>query len=205
MRKTVGENIEHYRNYPRVVGETGGKDFIVAHPSSDLDAVLTAVVRGSFEYQGQKCSAASRVYAPSNLWPQLREALQEQVSTIRVGDVRDFRNFMGAVIDESSFATQRDAVKLAGESPDAEVVVGGDAKRCRQLLRERQADGRRRGPAAVRRLARVGHERQGRLDVESDPVGVAAHDQGDVRPGDRLPVPVHGRGVGPAGVKGRPA
>jgi 1-pyrroline-5-carboxylate dehydrogenase len=126
MWRAVGENIASYRTYPRIVGETGGKDFIFAHPSADASAVATAVVRGSFEYQGQKCSAASRIYAPSNLWPQLREALQEQVSTIRVGDVRDFRNFMGAVIDESSFATQRDAVKLAGESADADVVVGGE-------------------------------------------------------------------------------
>ena len=75
MWKTVGENIDRYRNYPRIVGETGGKDFIVAHPSADLDALAAAIVRGSFEYQGQKCSAASRVYAPSNLWPALRERL----------------------------------------------------------------------------------------------------------------------------------
>src|SRR5215208_2290512 len=82
MWRTVGENMDRYRNYPRIVGETGGKDFIVAHPSADVDALATAIVRGSFEYQGQKCSAASRVYAPSNLWPQLRERLQEQVATI---------------------------------------------------------------------------------------------------------------------------
>jgi 1-pyrroline-5-carboxylate dehydrogenase len=125
MWRTVGQNIDRYRTYPRLVGETGGKDFIFAHPSADPAAVATAVVRGSFEYQGQKCSAASRVYVPSNLWPQLRGLLQEQVATIRMGDVRDFRNFMGAVIDASSFATQRDAVKLASEAPDAEVLVGG--------------------------------------------------------------------------------
>jgi 1-pyrroline-5-carboxylate dehydrogenase len=126
MWRTVGENIDRYRGYPRLVGETGGKDFIFAHPSADPAAVATAVVRGSFEYQGQKCSAASRVYAPSNLWPQLREALQEQVASIRMGDVRDFRNFMGAVIDAGAFATQRDAVKLASEAPDASVLVGGE-------------------------------------------------------------------------------
>src|SRR2546426_7645717 len=125
MRKTVGENIEHYRNYPRVVGETGGKDFIVAHPSSDLDAVLTAIVRGSFEYQGQKCSASSRVYAPSNLWPKLRERLQEEIATIKVGDVADFGNFMGAVIDDSSFRTQADAIEEAKANAQAEIVVGG--------------------------------------------------------------------------------
>jgi 1-pyrroline-5-carboxylate dehydrogenase len=125
MWRTVGQNIQSYRGYPRLVGETGGKDFIFAHPSADPAAVATAVVRGSFEYQGQKCSAASRIYAPSNLWPQLRETLQEQVATIRMGDVRDFRNFMGAVIDAGAFATQRDAVKLASEAPDASVLVGG--------------------------------------------------------------------------------
>jgi 1-pyrroline-5-carboxylate dehydrogenase len=122
--KTVGENIDRYRNYPRIVGETGGKDFIVAHPSADVDAVATAILRGSFEYQGQKCSAASRVYAPSNLWPQLRERLVEEVGTIKMGDVSDFSNFMGAVIDGSSFARQREAIEHA-RSNDAEVLVGG--------------------------------------------------------------------------------
>ncbi|HEY6032484.1 MAG TPA: L-glutamate gamma-semialdehyde dehydrogenase, partial [Gaiellaceae bacterium] len=125
MWKTVGANIERYRNYPRIVGETGGKDFIVAHPSADVDAVATAIVRGSFEYQGQKCSAASRVYAPSNLWPQLREKLQEQVSSIRMGDVADFGNFMGAVIDGGSFATQREAIEEAKSTEGTEIVVGG--------------------------------------------------------------------------------
>ena len=113
--KTVGENIASgtYRNYPRIVGETGGKDFIVAHPSADVDAVATAIVRGSFEYQGQKCSAASRVYAPSNLWPELRERLAEQVAQIKMGDVADFENFMGAVIDAKSLETQREAIDEA--------------------------------------------------------------------------------------------
>jgi 1-pyrroline-5-carboxylate dehydrogenase len=125
MWRTVAGNMDHYRNYPRIVGETGGKDFIVAHPSADLDAVATAVVRGSFEYQGQKCSAASRVYAPSNLWPELRERLAEQVATIKVGDVTDFRNFMGAVIDAGSFATQREAIEEARAHGETEIVVGG--------------------------------------------------------------------------------
>ena len=107
MWKTIGKNAGKYRNYPRIVGETGGKDFIVAHPSADVDEVATAIVRGSFEYQGQKCSAASRVYAPANLWPELRERLAEQVAQLKVGDVADFENFMGAVIDKSSFKTQR--------------------------------------------------------------------------------------------------
>src|ERR687888_555577 len=99
MWKTVGRNIETYRNYPRIVGETGGKDFIVAHPTASAEEVATAIVRGSFEYQGQKCSAASRVYAPANLWPELKERLVEQVGGLKMGDVADFSNFMGAVID----------------------------------------------------------------------------------------------------------
>jgi len=125
MWKTVGENIAGYRNYPRIVGETGGKDFIVAHPSADVDAVAAAIVRGSFEYQGQKCSAASRVYAPSNLWPALRERLEEQVSTIRMGDVSDFGNFMGAVIDAKALGEHREAIEEARAADDAEIVVGG--------------------------------------------------------------------------------
>jgi 1-pyrroline-5-carboxylate dehydrogenase len=123
--KTVGGAIERYRNYPRIVGETGGKDFVVAHPSADVEALAAAVLRGAFEYQGQKCSAASRLYAPSNLWPQLREKLAEETSTIRVGDVSDFTNFMGAVIDASSFETQRAAIEEARADPAAEVLVGG--------------------------------------------------------------------------------
>jgi 1-pyrroline-5-carboxylate dehydrogenase len=125
MWKTVGGNIDRYRNYPRIVGETGGKDFIVAHPSADVEALAAAIVRGSFEYQGQKCSAASRVYAPSNLWPELRERLQREVATIRMGDPADFSNFMGAVIDQGSFETQREAIEEARASADSEVVVGG--------------------------------------------------------------------------------
>jgi 1-pyrroline-5-carboxylate dehydrogenase len=125
MWKTIGSDIGRYRNYPRIVGETGGKDFILAHPSADLDALAAAIVRGSFEYQGQKCSAASRVFAPSNLWPSLRERLAEEVATIRMGDVADFGTFMGAVIDASSFATQRQAIEEARAHPDTEIVVGG--------------------------------------------------------------------------------
>jgi 1-pyrroline-5-carboxylate dehydrogenase len=125
MWQTVAQNLDRYRNYPRIVGETGGKDFIVAHPSADVDSLATAIVRGSFEYQGQKCSASSRIYAPSNLWPALRERLQEEVATIKMGDVSDFGNFMGAVIDSSSFRTQSEAIEEAKASPDADIVVGG--------------------------------------------------------------------------------
>src|SRR4029077_2878743 len=119
MWKTVAENISRYHQYPRLVGETGGKDFIFVHPSAegDLDAIATAIVRGGFEYQGQKCSACSRVYAPSNLWPQIRARLEREVAEIAMGDVRDFRNFMGAVIDSSSFETQKAAIAAAEASP----------------------------------------------------------------------------------------
>ena len=126
MWKTVGDNIASYRNYPRIVGETGGKDFIIAHPSADAAEVATAIVRGSFEYQGQKCSAASRVYAPKSMWPELRERLETQVAELRMGDVSDFSNFMGAVIDGGSFKTQKEAIDEARASAKAEIVAGGD-------------------------------------------------------------------------------
>jgi 1-pyrroline-5-carboxylate dehydrogenase len=122
--RTIGGGIDRYRNYPRIVGETGGKDFILAHPSADPAAVATAIVRGSFEYQGQKCSASSRLYIPSNLWPEIRADLERDVSSIGMGDVRDFSNFMGAVIDGNSFATQTAAIAEARES-GAEIVAGG--------------------------------------------------------------------------------
>src|SRR5437660_4971914 len=126
MWRSVAGNLENYRNYPRIVGETGGKDFIVAHPSADVDALATAIVRGSFEYQGQKCSAASRVFAPSNLWPELKERLVGQVRALKVGNVNDFGNFMGAVIDGNSFKTQKAAIDEANESGSkASVLVGG--------------------------------------------------------------------------------
>jgi 1-pyrroline-5-carboxylate dehydrogenase len=126
MWKTVGETIAGYRNYPRIVGETGGKDFILAHPSADVEELATAIVRGSFEYQGQKCSASSRVYAPSNLWPELRERLAEQVSGLAMGDVGDFTNFMGAVIDGNSFRTQQEAIEEA-RAAGHDIVAGGGA------------------------------------------------------------------------------
>jgi 1-pyrroline-5-carboxylate dehydrogenase len=128
MWKTIGQNIASYRNYPRIVGETGGKDFIVAHPSADVDALATAILRGSFEYQGQKCSAASRVYAPDNLWPELRERLADQVASIKMGDVADFENFMGAVIDGNSLRTQQEAIEEARTHEQTEVLVGGGVR-----------------------------------------------------------------------------
>jgi 1-pyrroline-5-carboxylate dehydrogenase len=124
MWETVGKNVGSYRNYPRIVGETGGKDFILAHPSADAEAVATAVVRGGFEYQGQKCSAASRLYVPSNLWPEVKDRLVEDVSTIKMGDPADFENFMGAVIDASAFRTHSEAIAEA-RSSGAEILAGG--------------------------------------------------------------------------------
>ncbi|HVR81272.1 MAG TPA: L-glutamate gamma-semialdehyde dehydrogenase [Luteimonas sp.] len=126
MWRTVGDNIDKYTSYPRLVGETGGKDFIVAHASADPVALATAITRGGFEYQGQKCSAASRAYVPSNLWPQVRDMLVAQVESIKVGDVSDFSNFMGAVIDASSFKTQKAAIDEAKASSDATILVGGE-------------------------------------------------------------------------------
>ncbi len=123
MWKTIGANIERYRNYPRIVGETGGKDFIVAHETADVAGLATAIIRGSFEYQGQKCSAASRVFVPDNLWPELRERLASEIDSLPVGDVRDFSNFMGAVIDANSFKTQKTAIDEAKEK--ATIVAGG--------------------------------------------------------------------------------
>ena len=126
MWRTVGDNIDKYISYPRLVGETGGKDFIIAHASADPVALATAIVRGAFEYQGQKCSAASRVYVPGNLWPQVKDLLVAQVESIRMGDVSDFSNFMGAVIDASSFRTQKAAIDEAKASSDATILVGGE-------------------------------------------------------------------------------
>jgi 1-pyrroline-5-carboxylate dehydrogenase len=125
MWKTVGDNIARYRNYPRIVGETGGKDFIVAHPTADAEAVATAILRGSFEYQGQKCSAASRVFAPKSLWPHVRDQVCTEIESMKMGDVTDFTNFVGAVIDASSFATQKAAIEEAKASGSASIVAGG--------------------------------------------------------------------------------
>jgi 1-pyrroline-5-carboxylate dehydrogenase len=127
MWETVGRNIRRYRSYPRVVGETGGKDFVFAHASADVPALATALVRGAFEYQGQKCSAASRAFVPASLWPAVAARLREQVAAIRVGDVRDFTNFMGAVIDRQAFARITGHLDFARTSPDVEVITGGGA------------------------------------------------------------------------------
>ena len=122
--RVIGDNIKTYENYPRLVGETGGKDFIFAHPSAQVRPLVVALVRGAFEYQGQKCSAASRAYIPASLWPAVKEQLLAEVAQMKVGDVRDFTNFMGAVIDEKAFATIASYLDYARESADAEVLCG---------------------------------------------------------------------------------
>ncbi len=123
MWKTIGANMAHYRSYPRIVGETGGKDFIIAHPSANPSAVAVGIARGAFEYQGQKCSAASRAYIPRSLWNRIRDETVAMIEDIRIGDVRDFRNFMGAVIDRKSFVKISEYVTEAKKS--ATVVTGG--------------------------------------------------------------------------------
>lgn len=124
MWKTIGENIGNYRSYPRIVGETGGKDFVIAHKSADVPALVTALIRGAFEFQGQKCSAASRAYIPSNMAEEVKASLIEQVKTIKMGSVEDFENFMSAVIDEKSFDKIKSYIdKVDGKS--AKILVGG--------------------------------------------------------------------------------
>ncbi len=124
--RAVGNNLEHYRSYPRVVGETGGKDFVMVHPSANVDEVATALVRGAFEYQGQKCSAASRAYIPKSLWEETRQKLSENIAMIKQGDPRDFCNFVNAVIDEKAFDKIMGYIEKARDSKDAEVIIGGN-------------------------------------------------------------------------------
>jgi 1-pyrroline-5-carboxylate dehydrogenase len=125
MWKAVGENIDNYKCYPRIVGETGGKDFIFAHASADIQALVIATVRGSFEFQGQKCSAASRAYIPKSIWNDYQERLVAEIAKIKMGDVRDFTNFMNAVIDEKAFDTISGYITHAKESSDAKILCGG--------------------------------------------------------------------------------
>jgi len=122
----VSSDVSRYRSYPRIVGETGGKGFVFAHRSADVDALVTALVRGAFEYQGQKCSAASRAYVPESLWPSVRKRLLQAIGQIRVGDVRDFTNFMNAVIDKEAYDKIMRYIELATASSDAEVLIGGE-------------------------------------------------------------------------------
>ena len=268
MWETIGANIKSYNQYPRIVGETGGKDFIFAHPSADVKPLVIAMVRGSFEYQGQKCSAASRAYVPKSLWPRVKKMLIHEISTIKMGDPKDFRNFMTAVIDKAAFESIKGYITYAKRSSGAKIIAGGgcsdrkgyfieptvivakkpDFKTMRdeifgpvltiyvyndsqlektlglvsttspyaltgrdlgagpagdrhddrgarrrggQLLHQRQADGRRRQPAAVRREPRLRHERQGGKPPQHDPLDEPADDQGDLLPAGELPLPVH--------------
>lgn len=124
--KTIGENIHLYKTYPRIVGETGGKDFILVHPSANVDIANTAIIRGAFEYQGQKCSAASRVYIPKSLWPELKDAMVRDISSFKMGGVEDFSNFINAVIDEKSFDKLTGYIDAAKNDPDVAVLIGGN-------------------------------------------------------------------------------
>ena len=126
MWKTIGTNIAHYKTYPRIVGETGGKDFILAHKSAIASQVVTGIIRGAFEYQGQKCSAASRAYIPSNLWNDVKEELVSEMKTMKMGSPEDFTNFISAVITEKSFDNLASYIDQAKKDPDAEIIAGGN-------------------------------------------------------------------------------
>ena len=125
MWRSVGNNIARYKSYPRIVGETGGKDFIFAHTSADPDELATGLIRGAYEYQGQKCSAASRAYVPESLWATLRDQLCDEIAQISYGDITDFRHFMGAVIDQSAYDVLTTAIDAARAAADADVICGG--------------------------------------------------------------------------------
>ena len=125
IMRGVAERLDRYRSYPRIVGETGGKDFVVAHPSAEAQQVAVGLVRGAYEYQGQKCSAASRAYIPASLWPEVRDRMVAMMDEIRMGDVADFRNFMGAVIDQRAFTRISEAIAHARQAPGVEIVRGG--------------------------------------------------------------------------------
>jgi 1-pyrroline-5-carboxylate dehydrogenase len=125
MWQIIGGNIQNYKTYPRIVGETGGKDFIFAHASADIPALVTAAIRGAFEYQGQKCSAASRMFIPESIWPEFKERLLAEIATIKMGDPRDFSNFMNAVIDRPAFDSIKTYIDFAKKSGDAEFLCGG--------------------------------------------------------------------------------
>lgn len=123
--KSIGNNIQNYKYYPRIVGETGGKDFIFAHNSANVDGLVTAAIRGAYEYQGQKCSAASRMYIPESIFPEFKEKFLNEVKDVKVGDVEDFKNFMGAVIDRKAFDKISGYIDFANNADDAEVICGG--------------------------------------------------------------------------------
>ena len=125
MWKTIGSSIMNYKTYPRIVGETGGKDFVFVHSSTDVEAVATALLRGAYEYQGQKCSAASRAYIPADVWPAIKDKLLDELQTLKMGDVMDFSNFMAAVIDKAAFDSIVEYIEFAKNSDTAEIIFGG--------------------------------------------------------------------------------
>ena len=186
MWKTIGASMASYRSYPRIVGETGGKDFIVAHPSADPAALATAIVRGGFEYQGQKCSAVSRVYVPKSLWDEVRDRMVAMIDDIKMGDLRDFRNFMGAVIDRKAFDSITRYVDHAKQH--ATIVRRWQVRRLQGLLHraDARADRRPRLQAALRGDLRTGRHRPRlrRREVGRDAAGgrrdvaVRAHRRG---------------------------
>ncbi|MEE9224216.1 MAG: aldehyde dehydrogenase family protein, partial [Thermoplasmata archaeon] len=124
--RTISENLEKYNTYPRMVGETGGKDFVFAHPSADLDALATALLRGAFEYQGQKCSAASRAYIPKSKWPEVKRKLLKEMKTMKMGPPTDFSNFINAVIDKEAYQSIKKYIAYAKRSKDADIIAGGN-------------------------------------------------------------------------------
>jgi 1-pyrroline-5-carboxylate dehydrogenase len=126
MWRSIGGNINRYYSYPRIVGETGGKDYVFVHESADIEEVATALIRGTFEYQGQKCSAASRAYIPDTIWLDLKEMYRETFDTIKMGNPEDFTNFMGSVIDKAAFDTITDYIDYAKDHEDAEIITGGN-------------------------------------------------------------------------------
>ncbi len=126
MWNQIGNNIANYKTYPRIVGETGGKDFILAHPSTNKEALVTAMIRGAFEYQGQKCSAASRCYIPKNIWDEIKDQYISEVKSIKMGDVEDFSNFMNAVIDENAFDSIVSYIDYAKNSNNSKIITGGN-------------------------------------------------------------------------------
>jgi len=125
--KTIGENVHNYKTYPRIVGETGGKDFVVAHESANINVVATALLRGAFEYQGQKCSAASRAYIPSNIWDEVKEELLKGINSFKMGSAEDYENFINAVIDEASFDKISGYIENAKKDSDVEIIAGGNS------------------------------------------------------------------------------
>jgi len=126
MWRTVAQNAGNYVSYPRLVGETGGKDFVFAHATADIDALVTAIVAGAYAYQGQKCSATSRVYIPQSIWPEVKTKLLDMVATIKFGDTEDFTNYMGAIIEQKAFDSIKSYIQYARDAKEAEIIAGGE-------------------------------------------------------------------------------